>query len=166
MKQKTVKGQIADASGHTDFTGTLDEAMETIMDMVKNAGKWAYLNGTPYIFNSFDPIEEKQARDLLNSVEEPSFVLTGKLQGGNATLVKNRNVTTTVKGKTVYRKRLISSPLSSFLVGKNCAQFAVVMKNNHGKTFVDIVASNYKGGKRKLARHKGAILTGVTNLLS
>jgi hypothetical protein len=78
-----VEGQIADASGHTDFQGTLDEAMEVIMNGVKNEGKWVYVNGNPYIFNNFDGAEEGQVRDMLMNEENPSFVLTGKLQGGN-----------------------------------------------------------------------------------
>ena len=82
--QKTVQGQIADASGHTDFLGTLDEAVTTIMDGVKNSGKWAYVNGNPFIFEKFDDTEAAQVRDLLNNADEPFFVLTGKVQGGSA----------------------------------------------------------------------------------
>lgn len=79
---KQVQGQIADASGHTDFLGTLDEAVTTIMESAKNAGKWAYINGNPFIFSRYDDNEAGQVRDLLNSVDEPFFTLTGKLQGG------------------------------------------------------------------------------------
>lgn len=80
--QKQVEGQIADASGHTDFLGTLDEAVTEIMNNVKNSGKWAYINGNPFTFNRFDEQEAAQVRALLDSVDEPFFTLTGKLQGG------------------------------------------------------------------------------------
>lgn len=81
-KQKKIEGQIADASGHTDFLGTLDEAVELIMDNVRNYGKWAYINGNPFVFEKYDDREARQVRELLDAVEQPHFVLTGKLEGG------------------------------------------------------------------------------------
>lgn len=82
LSTKQIVGQIADASGHTDFLGTLDDAVATIMENVKKAGKWAYINGNPFMFSKYDDTEAAQVRDLLDSVDEPHFILTGKLQGG------------------------------------------------------------------------------------
>jgi hypothetical protein len=80
---KKVIGQIADASGHTDYAGTLDEAVTFVMDAVQNSARWVYVNGNPFQFEKFDAIEAKSLRDAFDSVEEPSFVLTGVLQGGS-----------------------------------------------------------------------------------
>lgn len=79
---KQVIGQIADASGHTDYAGTIDQAVDFVMDAVKNQARWVYVNGNPFQFDKFDAIEAKALRDAFDSVEEPSFVLTGVLQGG------------------------------------------------------------------------------------
>ncbi len=79
---KQVTGQIADASGHTDFLGTIEEAVATIMENVTKNGKWAYINGNPFVFSKFDAAEADQVFNLLNESEDPHFTLTGKLQGG------------------------------------------------------------------------------------
>jgi len=79
---KKVIGQIADASGHTDYAGTIDEAVAFVMEAVQNQSRWAYVNGNPFQFEKFDKVEADALRAAFNSVEEPSFVLTGVLQGG------------------------------------------------------------------------------------
>jgi hypothetical protein len=80
--QKQFVGQIFDNSGHTDFLGTLDEAVALIMENVKQNGKWAYVNGAPYIMDKYDDNAAADLREALDSVENPHFVLTHKLQGG------------------------------------------------------------------------------------
>ena len=80
--QKQITGEIHDATGHTDFLGTIDQAVATIIQNVRNAGKWVYVNGSPFIFSQFNQAEELELRAALDSVEEPSFVLTGALVGG------------------------------------------------------------------------------------
>lgn len=82
--QKQISGEIYDASGHTDFKGTLQEAVNTIVENCKKNGKWAYINGNPFIFDKFDDAEAEQVYNLLDAVEEPSFVLTGAVVGGIA----------------------------------------------------------------------------------
>lgn len=83
--QRIIKGQIADSSGHTDFEGNIDDAVNTIVEQVASAGKWVYVNGNPFISNNInDPIEQNNLRDALLEDENPSFVLTGSLQGGFA----------------------------------------------------------------------------------
>jgi hypothetical protein len=79
---KIIEGQIADASGHTDFRGNLDEAVDLIMENVKKHGKWAYVNGNPFVFERYDDRERAALLEALDSVDQPHFVLTGKLQGG------------------------------------------------------------------------------------
>lgn len=80
--QKIIRGQIADNSGHTDFEGTIDEAMDTILHNVTKAGKWVYLNGAPFIFKTFGLEEQNEVRNNLLQATDPTFLLTGKLQGG------------------------------------------------------------------------------------
>ena len=80
--QKIIRGQIADASGHTDFEGSIDEAMDLIMHNVAKAGKWVYLNGSPFMFQNYDLTEQQEVREKLINAEEPNFMLTAKLQGG------------------------------------------------------------------------------------
>jgi hypothetical protein len=151
--QKIVKGQIADSSGHTDFSGGMDDAIALIMDQVKTAGKWVYVNGSPHIFNNVeDPAEEAALRETLEREEEPEFVLTGKLQGGAS--------------KTVTRQRILKTPVTSYFSSKSRPQLAVVFKKNHGKTFIDIVGSNYKGSRAKLAKYKANIIAAVNEMLS
>jgi len=81
--QKMVTGMIADSSGHSDFLGTLDDAVKTIMDGVNTAGKWVYVNGNPFMFdNPKDEAEHARLRNRLAAEDKPEFVLTGSLQGG------------------------------------------------------------------------------------
>lgn len=80
--QKIIRGQIADASGHTDFEGDIDEAMNLIMDNVTKAGKWVYLNGSPFMFQTYGIEEQEEVRNKLLNAEDPNFMLTAKLQGG------------------------------------------------------------------------------------
>lgn len=82
MNTKRITGEIHDATGHTDFLGTLDDAVAVIMDNVKRAGKWAYVNGNPFVFTDYNAAEEAALREALDAVDEPAFVLTGALQGG------------------------------------------------------------------------------------
>lgn len=149
--QVVIKGQIADASGHTDFEGNIEDAMKTITEQVASAGKWVYVNGSPFIpkGNITDGVEQDALRNALLDDENPNFVLTGKLQGG--AVVRNRNLKT---------------PVSSFFNTKSRPQMAIVFKQNHGKTFVDVVASDYKGSRTKLAEYKEQILSAVHNALS
>lgn len=82
--QKIITGEIADASGHTDFSGSIEEAVAVIMENVRKFGKWAYINEKPFTFpNNGSAQEEAEVYAVLNEAENPHFVLTGKLQGGN-----------------------------------------------------------------------------------
>jgi len=149
--QKTIKGQIADSSGHTDFEGNIEDAMKTIVEQVSSAGKWVYVNGTPFFpTNINDPIEQDELRNRLLDDENPSFTLTGKLQGG---------------ATTVFRSRTLKTPVSSVFNSKNRPQLAVVVKKNHGKTYVDIVSSDYKNSRAKLAQHDTEIIAGIMSAL-
>lgn len=152
--QKIIKGQIADATGHTDFAGTLDEAMTTIIDQVKNAGKWVYVNGNPFIFQNFDLAEEQGLKDMLMAEEDPMFVITPKLQGGAK------------KVSTVYRRRVTKQPLSKVLGAGTVAQLAVTVRNSHGKRFVDVIVSDYNQGTKRLSPHVDDIVDEIYNTFS
>lgn len=81
--QKIVKGQIADSSGHTDFLGSVDDAVKTILDGVATSGKWVYVNGNPHIIKDAKDVNERNnLAAALGAQENPEFVLTGSLQGG------------------------------------------------------------------------------------
>lgn len=146
-----VSGQIADASGHTDFQGTLDEAITLIMDQVKTAGKWAFVNGNPFFFTNFDEQEAADLTDKLQAVENPNFVLTGKLQGGAPK----------AKSTATYRGQVVKQPLSKVLTGKTRAQLAVSVRSVGGNDVVDVIISDYNGGKARLAKHSKQILSAI-----
>ena len=155
--QKVIRGQIADASGHTDFAGDIDEAMDLIMDQVTKNAKWVYLNGTPYMFQNFDLTEQQEVRNQLITADEPNFTLTAKLQGG------------ATKAKTpvavVVRGEISKQPISRVLNDRRRAQLAVGVQTSGGKTTVDVVVSNYNGAKAKVSTHRTAILAALWNLL-
>lgn len=148
--QIIVKGQIADSSGHTDFAGTLDEAMTIIMQQVTQAGKWVYLNGSPYMFQNYDLTEQEEVRQKLANADEPSFMLTAKLQGGATTCV---------------RTKVTKSPISKVLSSSNRAQMTIGMKGRGASTKIDVTVSDYNGSKARLAKHREEILSAVFKLL-
>ena len=153
QSQIQIKGQIADASGHTDFVGTLDEAMDLIMQQVTKAGKWVYLNGSPYMFQNYDHSEIQEVRDKLANAEEPSFMLTARLQGGVSTAVKKSN--------TVVRTRTTKSPISKILNANRRAQIAVGVSRKGKKNIIDVTVSDFNGSKKKLAKYREDILQAV-----
>lgn len=158
LNNKLIKGIVLDASGHSEVMQTVDDAVTSIVDAVKSAGKWVFVNGSPFIFqNVDDPTEQANLFNQLNNNEDAEYQLTGSLRGGAA--AKKAKV-------KLIRGRVLSSPVSSFFNSRNRPQLAVVMKSNHGKEVVDIVASNYKGSLRKLATHSQAIVEQINTLLA
>lgn len=149
--QIIVKGQIADASGHTDFAGTLDEAMTIIMQQVTQAGKWVYLNGSPFMFQTYDLAEQEEVRQKLANAEEPSFMLTAKLQGGAA--------------KCKVRSKLTKSPISKVLSPSNRAQMAIGIDQSSGSPRISVTLSDYNGSKAKLSKYRTEILAAVFAML-
>lgn len=149
--QVIVNGQIADASGHTDFTGTLDEAMAMIMQQVTKAGKWVYLNGSPFMFQNYDLAEQEEVRQKLANAENPSFMLTAKLQGG---------ALPTIKRKTTKR------PISQVLGASKRTQIALSVTKVNGKDVVNLTVSDYNGSKKRLAKHRESILRALFDELS
>jgi hypothetical protein len=152
QSQIQIKGQIADASGHTDFVGTLDEAMDLIMQQVTKAGKWVYLNGSPYMFQNYDHSEIQEVRDKLANAEEPTFMLTARLQGG-AVATKASN--------TVIRTRTTKSPISKVLNANRRAHIAVGISKKGKKNIIDVTVSNFNGAQKKLAKYREDILQAV-----
>jgi len=80
-----VEGAIESIQGHTDFKGTMYDAIELIMESAK-AGKFTYLNAEPYFFERFDADEVDAAADKL--AENPNFTITDAMVGGCAKKVK------------------------------------------------------------------------------
>lgn len=80
--KKTVTGVIADpAKGHIDFTGTITEAVDTIIRQAKEFGKWVYFDGDLFNFTgSYDKAEKEKLSEALFGME--SFHIAGKLIGG------------------------------------------------------------------------------------
>lgn len=152
-KQKQIQGQIADASGHTDFLGTLDEAVATIMENVKKAGKWAYINGNPFNFSKFDDNEAAQVRALLDSVDEPFFTLTGKLQGG-------------ARRTPTVRVRTVKQPISQILNERQRAQLVVSISSVNGQEFVDAYVTSYSGAKERLKKASPSVVAAVLSALN
>jgi len=152
--QIVVRGQIADASGHTEFTGTIDEAMATIMDQVTKAGKWVYVNGNPFMFtNKHTLAEQAELRNMLATAEEPTFMLTAKLQGGAASVAK-------------IRTKVTKRPLSSVLNTRTRAHLAVSMGTSKGQPVIDLLVSDFGGSKGRLQRNREQILAAVFDALN
>lgn len=147
--QIVVRGQIADASGHTEFSGSIDEAMNMIMNHVTKLGKWVYVNGNPFSFTNHSIAEQNELRNMLETSEDPTFMLTAKLQGG------------AVKMKT----RVVKSPLSAVLSSRTRAHLAVSLGSSGGTPTIDILVSDFKGSKKKLADHKREILSALFEAL-
>jgi len=147
-----VEGAIVSMEGHTDFKGTLSDAITVIMDNVKQ-GKWAYLNNDPYFFQSYDEAEQEKAKDLLLAADQPVFTLTGALQGGAPK----------AKAKTLVRGRITKKPISQMLTGKTRAQLAVSVRNDHGKEVVDVFISDYNGSRSKLQANQDKIIAAIFN---
>jgi len=82
MKTKKIIGEIFDATGHTDFAGSIDEAVATIMETVRTTGKFLYINTNPFNFTDLGTGDTLRLREALDEHEEPTFVLAGALQGG------------------------------------------------------------------------------------
>lgn len=159
LNNKLIKGIVLDASGHSEVTKTVDEAVAHIVDQVKTSGKWVFVNGSPFIFqNVDDPNEQANLFNRLNTTEDAEYQLTGSLRGGASAAKKTK--------PKLVRARVLSTPVSSFFNSRNRPQLAVVMKQNHGKEIVDVVVSNYKGSRHKLAGHTQEILAQVQNLLA
>lgn len=149
--QIVVRGQIADASGHTEFTGTIDEAMAKIMEQVTKAGKWVYVNGNPFMFTAQHTLaEQAELRNMLTTAEEPTFMLTAKLQGGAA------------KVSTKVTKR----PLSSVLNTRTRAHLAISMGTSKGEPVINLLVSDYKGSKSRLQKNREQILAAVFDALN
>lgn len=152
-KIKTVIGQIADSSGHTDFVGTVDEAVDTIVEQVKAAGKWVYVNGNPFIFGDPDDAAEiNKLRNAFDVEDEPNFVLTGKLQGG-------------ASKRSVFRSRVINGPVSRMLNTKNRPQLVVYAKQNGGVEYVDVLTTEYRNATTRLSKYGSEIVKSIAETL-
>jgi len=149
--QKQVQGQIADASGHTDFVGTLDEAVATIFEGVQKSGKWAYINGTPFNFERFDDVERAEVYNALNAAEEPFFTLTGKLQGG---------------AKTIVRTRSVRRPISQLTNrAATRAQLVVNISTRDGVQHIETIVSEFGKAKSRLQKVRAQVLDSVVAAL-
>lgn len=149
--QIVVKGQIADSSGHTEFSGSIDEAMDLIMNHVTKLGKWVYVNGNPFMFTNKSIAEQKELRNMLETAENPTFMLTPELKGG-APAVATRTVTT---------KR----PLRGVLNARNRAHLAVSIGRSKGKPHLDVTVTDYRGKKADLRKYRSHILKAVFEAL-
>jgi hypothetical protein len=147
LSQIVVNGQITDASGHTAFSGTIDEAMETIMEQVTKRGKWVYVNGNPFVFKNHSLMEQDELRGMLTNVEEPTFVLTAQLQGGVAAVEVNTKVVKEPIGKTSKGNHL-----------------GVSVNTRKGKPVINLVVS--EANKAKLGKNRSAILGAVFRALA
>ena len=106
LNNKLIKGIVLDASGHSEVTKTVDEAVAHIVDQVKTSGKWVFVNGSPFIFqNVDDPNEQANLFNRLNTTEDAEYQLTGSLRGGASAAKKTK--------PKLVRARVLSTPVSS-----------------------------------------------------
>jgi hypothetical protein len=155
--QIVVRGQIADASGHTDFAGSIDEAMDLIMNQVTKNGKWVYVNGNPFMFTDHSLTEQNELRNMFTNAAEPTFMLTAKLQGGAAA----------PKAKLPrVRTQVTKSPLSRIITPRNRAHMAVSVTSKGGQQEIKVMVSDHNGSKKRLAKNRGQIMQAIFDALN
>ena len=79
---KTVTGQVADATGHTDFTGSIADAIKLISEKIKNSQMWAVVNGEPFFSKGSDELDGEYLTNAFEQAENPAFAIVGELVGG------------------------------------------------------------------------------------
>ena len=89
MSTKSINIRITDASGHTDLTQELGEAIQTVIDQHFAQRKWAYVGSRVFQFtaeSAQDPAllaDASRLREmLLDSPEGITVTLAGDLAGG------------------------------------------------------------------------------------
>lgn len=168
-----MQGEIADNSGHTDFSGDLNAAVRRIIEVVKETKKWTYVNGNPFFFQSnFDQADENRLQEALDTADEPTFAITGELQGGAKAQVPTthqkikKNINPNKNKPTTKIEGMISKkPLSSLLVGKKRAHLAVCLTNEHGVEKLSVMVSDYNGIRGKLANRMEDMIATIVNAL-
>lgn len=80
MPKRMIRGAIADSSGHTDFNGTAEEAVELIKENVEKHNKWVFLGNEP-VFPQGDA-DYRAIRERMENGEVDEFTVTAKLMGG------------------------------------------------------------------------------------
>lgn len=70
------------------------------------------------------------------------------------------------KNTLVFRSQVLKGPVSSMFNTKNRPQMVVIFKTNSGKEYLDVVTTNYKGSRAKLAKHKDQILDSMRAALT
>ncbi len=152
IKEKVVIGQIADATGHTDFTGGLNAAVKNIIGLVKSTSKLVYVNGNPFFFEGdFSKAGEARLTAALDEEEEPTFVVTEALVGGAVDRKFAVNIT--------------KKPLGSFITGKTRPHIVISLSKAGKVKTATAYISDYNGA-RDFAREMleeilCSIITGV-----
>jgi hypothetical protein len=83
LNNKIIKGDYPDAFRSIRFTGTLDEAITTIIDKVKDGDMWLYINGIVFKrSNNYSSSELHTIRTKLMKAKEPMFNIIRTLPGG------------------------------------------------------------------------------------
>jgi len=87
MNEKKVIGRIVDKSGDSQFEGSLSEAVSLVDQQTKSFAKWVYVKGednkfAPFFFDNHEKAELERFKTKLGAAENPEFMITGSLQGG------------------------------------------------------------------------------------
>lgn len=78
-KVRLIKGMIADSSGHSDFSGSAEDATALIKENVQKHNKWVFIDNEPVF-----PQNDADFKDIQTRLETTGgeFLVTAKLQGG------------------------------------------------------------------------------------
>lgn len=144
-----VKGSIADASGHTDFVGTVDEAMERITTEVKNHGKWVFVDNVPQVFTPGDAESVRNLRDAITQ-EGAEFTVTAALVGGAPAA--------SGKAKAIYKAQGLTTSVKQ---DREATGISLAFKKD-GDTMRCQVTVNNGTSVARLAEHKDQIMEALT----
>lgn len=82
-KQKLIRGILADHSGHSDVELPIEEAIDFMIEQVRNQGKWLIVGDNPFFFETYDDGERATVTKMLEDCElEVAFVLSPEIKGG------------------------------------------------------------------------------------
>lgn len=173
---KKVVGQIADQSGHTDFVGTVDEAVDLIFEEVKKTGKWTYINGSQFPIINFDTTERNAIIDAFENEEAPYFVIAGKLQGGKPTAnelariaIANRAVRTRsflLNNNITVEFRSSKRPVLETLAVEGVSlQLGISIRmSRNGDKVVRVETSSFAGADARVRNNIGLVMAALSEV--
>lgn len=137
---RLIKGMIADSSGHSEFSGTAEDAVKIIQENVQKHNKWVFLDNEPAF-----PQTDADFRDIRNRMEAGEigeFTVTAALQGGQVPV-----------------KVVKDGVLNNLGKRRSIPQIAVTFDGERNKS--GIIITGRSATLEKLKGHKQAIIAAL-----